>query len=91
MKVEAAHYTTIMMISCLISASPYDLPSYMPALLTSFVRHVHSPSPLNETVTKAVQMFKRTHQDRWDNDYKDKFSREQLEDLQGAGAAHYFS
>ena len=42
-------------------------------------------------VTKTVQMFKRTHQDRWETDYKHRFSREQLEDLQGAGAAHYFS
>ena len=34
-----------------------------------------------DTVTKTVQMFKLTHQDRW-NEFKLSFSREQLEDLQ---------
>lgn len=27
-------------------------------------------------------MFKRTHQDRWESDYKHRFTRDQLEDLQ---------
>ena len=34
-----------------------------------------------DTVTRTVQMFKLTHQDRW-NEFKLSFSREQLEDLQ---------
>lgn len=34
-----------------------------------------------DTVTKTVQLFKLTHQDRW-NEFKLSFSREQLEDLQ---------
>ena len=41
-------------------------------------------------ITKTIQLFKRTHQDRWE-EYQLKFSTEQLADLQGAGAAHYFS
>ena len=123
------HTTTVLMMACMIQALPYDLPAFVPSLLTSFVRHVTVPSLKDVgtsafahkhavlfsfsssshvspallllwcgvvwcgvvAVTKTVQMFKRTHQDRWEADYKHRFSREQLEDLQGAGAAHYFS
>lgn len=79
------------MISCLILATPYDLPSYMPSLITSFVRHATTSSAMSDTVTKTMQLFKATHQDRWDTDFKACFTREQLEDIQGAGAAHYYS
>mmetsp|Transcript_274 Transcript_274/g.332 ORF Transcript_274/g.332 Transcript_274/m.332 type:complete len:2038 (+) Transcript_274:135-6248(+) len=89
-KPDKMHMTTVIMMSCLILALPYDLPDFMPALVTSLVRHATVPS-LKETVTKTLQQFKMSHQDRWDSDFKDSFTREQLEDLQGAGAAHYFS
>ena len=79
-----------MMMACIIQALPYDLPPFLPALITSFVRHVGVPS-LKDTVTRTVQMFKGTHQDRWEMDFKHAFTRDQLEDLQGAGSAHYFS
>ena len=46
---------------------------------------------MKDTVTKTMQLFKVTHQDRWETEFKAEFSRSQLEDLQGAGAAHYFS
>jgi hypothetical protein len=73
----------------MILTFPFDLPSYIPALLAAVVRHVSHPG-LKDLVTKTVQDFKSTHQDRWE-EFKKEFSREQLEDLQGAGAAHYFS
>lgn len=88
-KVDAKHQNTILMMSCLIVATPYDLPAYLPALLTSFVRHVSVPS-LRDTVTRTIQLFKRTHQDRWD-EYKELFTVDQLDELQGTGAAHYYS
>jgi len=86
---DQMYFTTIYMMSCLIMSSPYDLPPYMPNLVTSLVRHITNTS-LKDTITKTIQMFKMSHQDRWE-EFKLKFSREQLEDLQGAGAAHYFS
>ena len=60
-KPDKQHTTTVMMMACIIQALPYDLPSFLPALITSFVRHVGVPS-LKDTVTRTVQMFKRTHQ-----------------------------
>ena len=43
------------------------------------MRHVGVPS-LKDTVTRTVKMFKRTHQDRWEMDFKHAFTRDQLED-----------
>ena len=41
-KPETIHTTTIMMMSCLILSLPYDLPSYLPALLTTLLRFGHT-------------------------------------------------
>jgi hypothetical protein len=37
-----------------------------------------------------MQLSKRTHQDRWE-EFKKLFTTEQLEDMQGVGAAHYYA
>jgi hypothetical protein len=88
--VDSKHQNTVLMMSCVILSTPYDLPqSYMPALLTAFVRHANV-SALKDTVMRTVQLFKRTHQDRWE-EFKKAFSGEQLDELQGTGAAHYYS
>ena len=68
---------------------PLDIPDSIPSLLASVVRLTSIPS-LKTVITKAVQEFKRSHQDRWE-EFKDMFTKEQLEDIQGAGAAHYYS
>lgn len=88
-KPDRIHNTTVLMMGSLILAFPYDLPTFMPALLTSFVKHIQIPA-LKDVVAKTIQDFKRTHQDRWE-DFKQTFTHDQLADLQGAGAAHYFS
>lgn len=88
-KPDQIYVATVMMMSCLVSAFPYDMPSFLPALLSSFVKHINI-SHLQTVVKDTIQMFQKTHQDRW-NDFKKEFSYEQLSDLQGAGAAHYFS
>ena len=79
-----------MMSVCLIGAFPYDLPQFCPSLLISVIRHLNV-SAFHDTVAKTVQEFKRTHQDKWDEEFKTYFTADQLADLQGAGAAHYFS
>ena len=88
-KPDKIHITTVMMMSSLLMTFPYDLPSFMPSLLSSITKHIHIPA-MKDTVTKAIQDFKRTHQDNWD-EFKTKFTHDQLDDLQGAGAAHYFA
>lgn len=89
-KVDTKHQSTVLMMSCVLLATPYDLPhSYLPALLAAFVRHA-AFSGLKDTVTRTVQLFKCTHQDRWE-EFKKSFSADQLDELQGTGAAHYYS
>jgi hypothetical protein len=89
-KPDPQYINTIQMMSCVIMTMSYDVPDYLPNLVTSFLRHVHYSDVLKSQITKTIQLFKRTHQDRWE-EYQLKFSTEQLADLQGAGAAHYFS
>jgi hypothetical protein len=88
-KVDDAVTTTVMTVASLVRAFPFDLPAFLPSLLTAVVRLNLIPS-LKNVISKLVQDFKRSHQDRWD-EFKESFTREQLEDIQGAGAAHYFS
>ncbi len=88
-KPDAVYSTTVHMMCCLLLASPYDMPAYLPALVTSLLRHI-THAAFKDTVARAVQLFKMSHQDRWE-EFKLRFSREQLEDLQGAGAASYFT
>ena len=73
----------------LLGVFPLDLPECIPSLLSAVVR-LSSISSLKSTISRAVQEFKKSHQDRWD-EFTGIFTKEQLEDIQGAGAAHYFS
>lgn len=81
--------STVMTVISLINVFPFDMPACLPQLIGALVRLAAVPS-LKQVISKAIQDFKRTHQDRW-LEFKDLFTREQLEDLQGAGAADYFS
>lgn len=78
------------MISCVLLSTPYDLPAFTPTLLASFLRHGHYYDVNKQLIMKTMQSFKQTHQDRWE-EFKKYFTNEQLDDLQGAGAAHYFA
>ena len=54
-KPDDVYTTTIAMSSCMVLAFPFDLPPYVPALLTALVRHVSNPH-LKDLVTKTVQV-----------------------------------
>jgi hypothetical protein len=80
------------MLAAIVLARPYDLPAFTPAVLASLLRHRHvGNDTVRSIVQRVVQDFRTSHQDRWEQDLRAKFSAEQLEDLQGAGAAHYFA
>lgn len=88
-KPDTVYLNTVLMLSCIIMSRPYDVPAYLPPLITSFLRHSYYDAT-RTILLRTIQLFKRTHQDRWE-DLQKNFSAEQLEDLQGAGAAHYFA
>ncbi len=88
-KADKKFIDMVNMMCCIVKAAPYDLPSYVPHLLTCLVRHASTPV-LKEPISKTVLEFKRTHQDRW-LEFKELFSAEQLDSLLGATHLSYLS
>ena len=88
-RADKAYWSTINMCCVIIQCYPYDLPDFLPTLLSALVKHIRNPE-LQLLITRVVQDFKRTHQDQWSN-FAKLFTLEQLDDLQGTGAAHYFA
>ena len=86
---DAKFTTMVNMMSCLVLAFPYDLPSFLPQLVSCLVRHKNSQS-LKDAINKTVLEFKRTHQDRW-SEFKESFSSEQLDALINASQVSYCS
>lgn len=55
--------------AALVSAFPYDVPAWMPALvLDTLAPHSESPAPVCHTVRQCAAEFRRTHQDTWVED-----------------------
>ena len=88
-KLDPKFFSTVMMMSCIILSFPYDLPSFMPALVTALVRHAALPA-LKDPISRTILEFKRTHQDRWE-EFKIFFTRDQLDSLVSASRISYFS
>lgn len=76
----------------LISAFPYSVPKWMPALICdTMTRHQDSPDPVGPACKKMAADFKRTHQDTWEED-KAAFSSDQLaEYLEWGGRTDYYA
>lgn len=85
---DKVYVNTMQMCCCLLLSFRYDLPSFLPSLAASVARHMGA-APVQDLVTKTVQEFRASHQDRWDQ-FKREFKQEELDDLQGAGAAHWY-
>ena len=85
---DKVYVNTMQMCCCLLLSFRYDLPPFLPALAASIARNMGA-APVQDLVTKTVQEFRASHQDRWQQ-FKGAFSAEQLDDLQGAGAAHWY-
>ncbi len=87
---DSEYALNIQMISCIILTRPCDLPSYLPKLIGSFLRHRHYYDVNKLIITKTIQAFQESHHDRWE-EFQLAFTSEQLMDLQGVGAAYYFA
>ena len=87
---DPAHLKTVQMMSCIIRARDFDIPTFFPALIASFLRHM-AHDATRRIITRTVSVFRESHQERWESDLSRKFTSDQLSELQGAGAAHYFA
>jgi proteasome activator subunit 4 len=76
----------------LISAFPYSVPAWMPALICDTVaRFQDAPDPVGPACKKLAADFKRTHQDTWEED-KDQFNSDQLaEYYEWGGRTDYYA
>lgn len=71
-------HVLVVTASSLILAFPYDIPSWMPGLLTLLTRFIHDRYPIHETAKNLFSEFKRTHGDSWQQD-REKFTENELD------------
>jgi proteasome activator subunit 4 len=76
----AQRHGSVLALSALILAFPYEVPSWVPSALMCLARSSNDPSPVNLEVSRTFSEFRRTHQDTWHED-RTKFSSDQLEEL----------
>eukprot|EP00752_Nemacystus_decipiens_P011025 g9797.t1 len=82
-------------LSAVVLAAPCDVPEWVPVAMESLARHVNDDSPgrlpVRQTVTHTFKEFRRTHQDKWEESHKARFSREQLDTFDDVlGGAHSY-
>jgi proteasome activator subunit 4 len=68
------------MLSSAVTAYPYEIPVWMPAVIMDLAACANDPSPVSTTVNKCLSEFKRTHQDSWHLDVE-KFNEEERQAL----------
>lgn len=71
-------HEAVLGLSALIRAFPYDVPKWMPNVLTKVaIDNMEDPNPIGSTVKQLFAEFKRTHQNTWEMD-KQLFTEEEL-------------
>ncbi|KAI9335160.1 hypothetical protein BDR26DRAFT_936675 [Obelidium mucronatum] len=71
-------HAAVIGLSSLILAFPYDVPSWMPAVLITLSSCISDQAPIGETVAKTFADFRRTHQDNWKEEGSKAFTEDQL-------------
>lgn len=89
---SARHGDLLRLAACLQSR-PYDLDSWMEPTLMALSDAACEPPPLRDTVKRAFQEFRRTHQDTWEAHVVPALSAEALEVInecaRGQGASSH--
>ncbi|CAN0533634.1 unnamed protein product, partial [Ectocarpus sp. 12 AP-2014] len=78
-------------LSAVVLAAPCDTPPWVPGALESLAKHVNDESPGRLPVAHTFKEFRRTHQDKWEESHKARFSRDQLDTFDDVlGGAHSY-
>jgi proteasome activator subunit 4 len=78
-------------VAAVVRAHPFDVPPWLPAVLSALARHVSDPVPIPATVRRTLDEFKRTHQDNWDA-HKAAFTDAEMMDVTGVtSGGNYFA
>uniref|UniRef100_A0A914I0E6 Proteasome activator complex subunit 4 n=1 Tax=Globodera rostochiensis TaxID=31243 RepID=A0A914I0E6_GLORO len=70
-------HSGVLALSAVVLAFPYSVPDFLPEVLMALARHSKEPQPIYGTVKRALNEFKRTHQDEW-HTHKSAFTEDQL-------------
>ncbi|KAH7373268.1 hypothetical protein KP509_17G047600 [Ceratopteris richardii] len=65
-------------LSAIILSVPYDMPRWLPDIVTELAEFSNYPWPIRGTVTKTIRDFRHTHSDMWEFQ-KESFTEQQLE------------
>ncbi|KAI5078578.1 hypothetical protein GOP47_0006249 [Adiantum capillus-veneris] len=78
-------------LSAVIFSVPYDMPSWLPDIVTLLADFSNQPWPIRGTVRKTISDFRHTHSDMWEFQ-KEAFTEQQLEVLSNlTSSATYFA
>lgn len=78
-------------LSGVVSMHPYDVPRFLPPVLSDLTTHLNDPAVIVTPLRKLLADWRRTISDTW-HEVKDKFSSAELEALEGASVApSYFA
>jgi hypothetical protein len=76
----AVRHSAVLGLGALVLTQPYEVPDWLPPVLSLLVRCASDPSPVKNTVHAIITDFRRTHQDEWEF-FKERFSEDQLDAL----------
>lgn len=87
----ASIHGIVLSLSAIILSVPYDIPRWLPDMVTLLAEFANEPWPVRRTVTKTIGDFRHTHSDVWEYQ-KDSFTDQQLEVLSNlTSSATYFA
>ncbi|KAI9007626.1 hypothetical protein DFJ74DRAFT_365690 [Hyaloraphidium curvatum] len=83
-------HSAVLGLGALVRSFPYEVPAWMPGVLTTLAACLDDPSPIGSGVRAVFADFVRTHQDTWELD-RAAFTPDELELLSGAlmGQSYY--
>lgn len=60
--------------------------------LVELSKHTNDVNPIGVNASDVMSSFKRTHSDRWQNEFSKMFTPEELEQIEGIlDSPHYYS
>lgn len=87
----AISHGIVLGLSSIILSVPYDMPRWLPDMVTQLAEFANQPWPIRGTVTKTIGDFRHTHSDMWEFQ-RDSFTEQQLEVLSNlTSSATYFA
>merc|ERR1712070_843012 len=83
----------IHIFSSLLSTFPYDVPLFIPPILSLLSKLlVHVPTWMQNIIKQSISDFKKSHEDEWKTKYIHSFTEQEVEDLlDTTSSPHYFA